>query len=56
MDLGYLEIQKDIPDANVIMPHKRPRKKKGEKKRGKLTAEQKKVQQKGQQYQDDSRE
>ena len=42
MDLGYLGIQNDIPGANVIMPHKRPRRKKGEKKRGKLTAEQKK--------------
>ncbi len=42
MDLGYLGIQNAIPGANVIMPHKRPRKKKGEKKRGKLTAVQKK--------------
>ncbi len=42
MDLGYLGIQNDIPGANVIMPHKRPRRRKGEKKRGQLTAEQKK--------------
>ena len=41
MDLGYRGMQKDLLGANVIMPHKRPRKRKGEEAR-KLTDEQKK--------------
>ena len=42
MDLGYRGMQKDLLGANVIMPHKRPRKRKGEKEARKLTDEQKK--------------
>ena len=42
MDLGYQGMQKDLLGANVIMPHKRPRKRKGEKDARNLTDEQKK--------------
>lgn len=40
MDLGYFGIQKDFLGANVIILYKRPKRRKGEKKRVKMTDDQ----------------
>ena len=41
MDLGYQGIQKYFPGVNVVLPHKKPRKKKTDSAAPKLTKEQK---------------
>ena len=56
MDLGYQGIQKYFPGVNVVLPHKKPRKKKTDSAAPKLTKRAKGIQQKGGWHQGNSRE